>query len=334
MFAKISSKLDVGSKDYKDNQNAFQRCLADIENAGRGHKKHWEDATPKQEKRGKMLARERIEKLIDPGTHFLELSTYAGEGLYEGIKVPGGGIHTGVGVIAGRRCMIVANDQTVKGGTYFPITVKKHLRAQKIALENNLPCVYLVDSGGAFLPMQAEVFPDVDDFGRIFFNQAQMSAAGIAQISSVHGFCTAGGAYIPAMSDQSVIVEGTGTIFLAGPPLVRAATGEVVTAEELGGARVHTSISGVSDHAAKDDAHALEILQSIVSSLGKKPRAELARKESIEPAYSAAEIPGAIPADPRKPYKIKEVIARLVDGSSFFELNHRMQRRLFADLLI
>ncbi len=319
MFKKIPSKLDTSSQDYKDNHRAFQRCLSDIESAGRNHKKHWEDAAPKQKKRGKMLARERIDHLIDPDTTFLELSTYAGEDLYEGIDVPGGGIHTGVGVVCGRRCLIVANDQTVKGGTYFPITVKKHLRAQKIAKENGLPCIYLVDSGGAFLPMQSEVFPDVDDFGRIFFNQAQMSAAGIAQISSVHGFCTAGGAYIPAMSDQSVIVEGTGTIFLAGPPLVRAATGEVVTAEELGGARVHTSISGVSDHAAKDDTHAIEILRYIVSSLGKKPVAEIARKEVVEPEYPSSEIPGAIPADPRKPYKIKEIIARLVDGSGFFE---------------
>jgi len=318
MFNTIPTKLDSASQDFKDNQRAFQKTLSDIETVGRSHKKHWEDAAPKQQKRGKMLARERIEKLIDPGTHFLELSTYAGEGLYEGIDVPGGGIHTGVGVVAGRRCMIVANDQTVKGGTYFPITVKKHLRAQKIAQENGLPCIYLVDSGGAFLPMQAEVFPDVDDFGRIFFNQAQMSAEGIAQISSVHGFCTAGGAYIPAMSDQSVIVEGTGTIFLAGPPLVRAATGEVVTAEELGGARVHTSISGVSDHAAKDDSDALDILRSIAGSLGKRPVADLNRIEVVEPAYPASEIPGAIPADPRKPYKIKEIIARLVDGSSFF----------------
>ena len=216
-----------------------------------------------QTKLGKLSCRERIEKLVDQGSHFLELSALAGEDLYD-TNVLCGGVVTGIGQVRGRSCLIVANDPTVKGGTYFPITVKKHLRAQRIAAQNNLPCIYMVDSGGAFLPMQDEVFPDQDDFGRIFYNQAQMSAAGIQQISSVHGFCTAGGAYIPAMSDQSVIVKDTGTIFLGGPPLVKAATGEEVTAEELGGAQVHTGISGVADHLAEDDEHATAILREIV----------------------------------------------------------------------
>ncbi len=272
----------------------------------------------RQKSQGKLPVRERIEQLIDPGTDFLELSALAGFELYED-KVPAAGIITGIGMISGRSCIIVANDPSVKGGTYYPITVKKHLRAQEIAEKNHLPCVYLVDSGGAFLPKQDEVFPDKDDFGRIFYNQARMSSKGIAQIASVHGFCTAGGAYIPAMSDQSVIVEGTGTIFLAGPPLVKAATGEDVTAEELGGARVHTEISGVADHLAKDDRHALLIVREIVKHLGKAPESPVKLKEPQQPRYPSEELPGILPADTKKFFDSREVIARIVDGSELFE---------------
>ncbi len=271
-----------------------------------------------QKKQGKMLARERIKGLIDPQSEFLELSTLAGDGLYED-AVPSGGVVTGIGMVSGRPCVIVANDQTVKGGTYYPITVKKHLRAQEIAEQNHLPCIYLVDSGGAFLPMQDEVFPDKDDFGRIFYNQARMSAKGIPQISSVHGLCTAGGAYIPAMSDQNVIVKGTGTIFLGGPPLVKAATGEDVTAEELGGAFVHTSISGVADHLAENDEHALAILRDIVRYLGCTSTPKIKLKEPRPPLYDPNEMLGVIPHDPKKFFDIREVIARIVDGSDFFE---------------
>lgn len=275
-------------------------------------------ALQNQKDRGKLTARERITALIDPDTQFLELSTLAGHELYEDL-VPAGGIITGVGQVSGRLCMVVANDQTVKGGTYYPITVKKHLRAQEIAEKNKLPCIYLVDSGGAFLPMQDEVFPDRDHFGRIFYNQARMSADGIPQLSVVHGFCTAGGAYIPAMSDQSVIVQNTGTIFLAGPPLVKAATGENVTAEELGGAYVHTSISGVADHFAENDEHALMIMREIVARLGKRKQAPVILKSSEPPVYDQEELLGILPAESSKSFDIKEVIARIVDGSELFE---------------
>ena len=267
---------------------------------------------------GKLDVRERVHKLIDPGTRFLELSSFAGHELYD-TKVPSGGVVTGIGQISGRPCVIVANDPSVKGGTYFPITVKKHLRAQEIAEKNHLPCIYLVDSGGAFLPMQDEVFPDKDDFGRIFYNQARMSARGIQQISSVHGFCTAGGAYIPAMSDQSVIVKGTGTIFLAGPPLVKAATGEDVTAEDLGGAKVHTSISGVADHMAENDEHALQIVREVIRYLGEPKQSPIKIEESRAPLYDPESILGVVPKDSKKAYDIREVIARIVDGSELFE---------------
>lgn len=267
---------------------------------------------------GKLSARERVEKLLDPGSFFMELSSLAGEGLYEE-KVPGGGIVTGVGMVEGRPCMVVANDPSVKGGTYFPITVKKHLRAQDIALENGLPCIYLVDSGGAFLPMQDEVFPDRHHFGRIFYNQARMSAAGIPQIASVHGFCTAGGAYIPAMSDQTVIVNGTGTIFLAGPPLVKAATGEDVTAEELGGALVHTQKSGVADHLADNDAHAIDIVRDIVRFLGPTAAAKVRLQKPEDPLFSTEQLLGVVPKDPKKFFDCREVIARIVDGSELSE---------------
>jgi acetyl-CoA carboxylase carboxyltransferase component len=271
---------------------------------------------------GKLPVRDRIDGLLDPGSPFLELSALAAWGLYEN-EAPGAGIVTGIGRVSGREVVIVANDATVKGGTYYPITVKKHLRAQQIALDNRLPCIYLVDSGGAFLPLQAEVFPDKDHFGRIFFNQARMSAEGIPQIAVVMGSCTAGGAYVPAMSDETVIVKGTGTIFLGGPPLVKAATGEEVSAEELGGADVHTRLSGVADYLAEDDAHAIEITRTIASTLNTRKivPADVAAPE--EPAYDPTEIYGIVNWDVRKPYDVREVVARLVDGSRFDEFKER-----------
>jgi acetyl-CoA carboxylase carboxyltransferase component len=276
----------------------------------------------KHESRGKLFVRDRIDALLDPGTPFLELSPLAAHGMYEG-AAPCAGLVTGVGVVSGRECMIVANDATVKGGTYFPMTVKKHLRAQEVAMENRLPCVYLVDSGGAFLPLQADVFPDREHFGRIFYNQARMSGAGIAQIAVVLGSCTAGGAYVPAMSDEAIIVKEQGTIFLGGPPLVKAATGEEVTAEELGGADVHTRLSGVADHFAQDDRHALEIARSVVAHLNivKRVDADLAEPEA--PLYDPRELSGVLPADPRRQYDVREVIARIVDGSRMHEFKAR-----------
>ena len=278
--------------------------------------------------RGKLLARERIRFLLDPGSPFLELSQFAAYGMYDG-EVPAAGIITGIGRIMGRECVVVANDATVKGGTYFPMTVKKHLRAQEIAGENRLPCLYLVDSGGAFLPAQDEVFPDRDHFGRIFFNQARLSAAGIPQIALVMGSCTAGGAYVPAMSDESVIVRGQGTIFLGGPPLVRAATGEVVTAEELGGAEVHSRVSGVTDHYAVDDRHALGIARRIVANLNLTKNVSVEVEPPRDPLYPAEEIYGVIPPDVRRPYEVREVIARIVDGSEFDEF-----KRLYGQTLV
>jgi 3-methylcrotonyl-CoA carboxylase beta subunit len=268
--------------------------------------------------RGKLLPRARVEALIDPGSPFLELSPLAAEGLYGG-DAPGAGIITGVGRVSGRECIVVANDATVKGGTYYPLTVKKHLRAQEVARQNRLPCIYLVDSGGAFLPAQDDVFPDRDHFGRIFFNQATMSAEGIAQIAAVLGSCTAGGAYVPAMADEAVIVAGQGTIFLGGPPLVKAATGEVVSAEDLGGGLLHSKTSGVTDHLARDDRHALSIVRDIVSTLApREPRPwEVQRTE--EPVVDPGQLYGVVPADLRTPYDVREVIARVVDGSRFAE---------------
>jgi 3-methylcrotonyl-CoA carboxylase beta subunit len=268
--------------------------------------------------RGKLLPRDRVERLLDAGSAFLEIGQLAANGLY-GDEVPGAGLIAGIGRVSGRQCMIFANDATVKGGTYFPLTVKKHIRAQEIAQANRLPCVYLVDSGGANLPNQAEVFPDRDHFGRFFFNQAQMSAAGIPQIASVMGSCTAGGAYVPAMSDESVIVKEQGTIFLAGPPLVQAATGEVISAEDLGGGDLHSRKSGVTDHLAEDDEHALTIVRDIVSHLGPPHRHDLARQESRPPKYAAEELYAIVPEDVRAPYDVHEVIARIVDGSEFHE---------------
>jgi 3-methylcrotonyl-CoA carboxylase beta subunit len=268
--------------------------------------------------RGKLLPRQRVERLLDIGSPFLEIGQLAAHGLYDG-EAPGAGLIAGVGRVSGRETLILANDATVKGGAYFPLTVKKHLRAQEIALQNRLPCVYLVDSGGANLPHQAEVFPDRDHFGRIFFNQARMSAEGIAQIACVMGSCTAGGAYVPAMSDETIIVRGQGTIFLGGPPLVKAATGEVISAEELGGADTHGRRSGVVDHVAANDTHALEIVRSIVSHLGRRTAAPLIPAPPAPPAYDPAELYGIIPPDVRAPYEVREVIARMVDGSEFDE---------------
>ncbi|HMN67006.1 MAG TPA: carboxyl transferase domain-containing protein [Bdellovibrionales bacterium] len=275
-------------------------------------------AAKKHHARGKMLVRDRIQTLIDPGTEFLEFSALAASGMYDD-EAPGAGVVTGLGIVQDRECVIVANDATVKGGTYFPITVKKHLRAQEIAFENGLPCVYLVDSGGAFLPLQSEVFPDRDHFGRIFYNQARLSAAGIPQISIVMGSCTAGGAYVPAMSDENVIVKGNGTIFLGGPPLVKAATGEEVDAQELGGAEVHSQISGVTDHMAQDDGEALAIARDILAQVPRARFAPYSFEKPEEPLYPASEIYGIIPKDAKVPFDVRDVIARIVDGSRLHE---------------
>jgi 3-methylcrotonyl-CoA carboxylase beta subunit len=277
-----------------------------------------EKARTRHVERGKLLPRDRVDSLLDPGSPFLELSPLAADGMYSG-EAPAAGIITGIGRVSGRECVVVVNDATVKGGTYYPVTVKKHLRAQEVALHNNLPCVYLVDSGGAFLPRQDEVFPDREHFGRIFFNQATMSARGIPQIAAVLGSCTAGGAYVPAMSDEAVIVRNQGTIFLGGPPLVKAATGEVVTAEELGGGDVHSRVSGVTDHLAEDDSHALRIVRSIVSTLPARLPTPWEVSTTDEPVVDPAQLTGVVPTDSRTPYDVREVIARIVDGSRFRE---------------
>jgi acetyl-CoA carboxylase carboxyltransferase component len=319
----IHSHLNARSEEFLANAEHHRALAAELRErvaaAARGGS---DDARAKHTARGKLLVRDRISTLLDDGTAFLEFSPLAAEGVYDD-DVPGAGIVTGVGRVSGRECLIVANDATVKGGTYYPLTVKKHLRAQEIAQENHLPCIYLVDSGGAFLPLQADVFPDRDHFGRIFFNQARMSSLGIPQIACVMGSCTAGGAYVPAMSDEVVIVKGNGTIFLGGPPLVKAATGEEVTAEELGGADVHTRLSGVADHFAEDDVQALALVRDIVKNLGPRrtPPWELATPEP--PRYDPQELYGVIPRDTRKSYDVREVIARLVDGSRLHEFKAR-----------
>jgi acetyl-CoA carboxylase carboxyltransferase component len=287
-----------------------------------------EKAVERHRSRGKLTARERVDRLLDPGSAFLELNALAAWDMYDG-QAPGAGIVTGVGVVEGQECVIVANDATVKGGSYFPLTVKKHLRAQEVAEQNALPCIYLVDSGGAFLPLQAEVFPDRDHFGRIFYNQARLSAKGITQIASVMGSCTAGGAYVPAMSDETIIVKGTGTIFIGGPPLVKAATGQEVTAEELGGADVHARQSGVADHYATSDEHALAIVRSIVRNLHRRKEAPWAISEPEEPAVDPSELYGLIPEDHRQQFDVREVIARLVDGSRFHEF-----KELYGETLV
>jgi len=308
-----------GSDEFAANEAEHLRLIADLqERIARAARGGGDKARERHVARGKLLPRERVDRLCDPGAPFLELSPLAAEDLYDG-DAPGAGIITGVGRIAGRECVVVANDATVKGGTYYPMTVKKHLRAQEVALHNRLPCVYLVDSGGAFLPLQDEVFPDRDHFGRIFFNQATMSAREIPQIAAVLGSCTAGGAYVPAMSDETVIVREQGTIFLGGPPLVKAATGEVVTAEELGGGDLHARTSGVVDHLADDDDHALRIVRSIVATLPPRPPAPWERRPVREPLVDPATLLGAIPPDSRTPYDPREIIARLVDGSELHE---------------
>ncbi len=315
----LSTSLKVRSAEFAANARRMQELVAQLrEKTANAAPGGTAAARKKYTERGKLLVRERVDLLLDPGTPFLELSALAANGLY-GDEVPGAGLVTGIGRISGRECVIVANDATVKGGTYYPLTVKKHLRAQQIALENYLPCVYLVDSGGAFLPLQDEVFPDKDHFGAIFNNQANLSAKGIAQIACVMGSCTAGGAYIPAMSDETVIVKNQGTIFLGGPPLVKAATGEEISAEELGGAEVHTRISGVADHLAQDDAHALSLVRRVVSHLNRRTSYVVERETPEDPLYPAEELYGVIPADARKPYDVREVIARLVDGSRLDE---------------
>jgi len=317
----LPTRIDAGSAEFAERARAMEALVADL----RGELAKVREGGPgrkRQTEQKKMFVRDRIDALLDPGSPFLELSPMAAHGMYDG-EAPCAGIVTGIGRVSGREVMVVANDATVKGGTYFPMTVKKHLRAQEIAEENRLPCVYLVDSGGAFLPLQADVFPDREHFGRIFYNQARMSALRIPQVAVVMGSCTAGGAYVPAMSDEAVIVKGVGTIFLAGPPLVKAATGEEVTAEELGGADVHTRVSGVADHFAEDDAHALEIARSVVATLGGAKTLPADRETPEDPAYDAREIYGILPRDLRKPYDVREVIARLVDGSRFQEFKAR-----------
>jgi 3-methylcrotonyl-CoA carboxylase beta subunit len=315
----LVSAARPGSPEFGDNAAGHEALVADLRAqlrrvaAGGGDR-----ARARHLERGKLLPRERVDRLLDPGAPFLELSPLAAFGLYDD-EAPGAGIITGVGTVQGRQCVIVANDATVKGGTYYPMTVKKHLRAQEVALHNHLPCVYLVDSGGAFLPLQDEVFPDREHFGRIFFNQATMSARGIPQIAAVLGSCTAGGAYVPAMSDETVIVKGQGTIFLGGPPLVKAATGEEVTAEELGGGDVHARRSGVVDHLAEDDAHALQVVRDIVATLAPPAPPPWERAAAEPPAVDPDELYGAVPPDPRRPYDAREVIARLVDGSRLHE---------------
>ncbi|MHA3056080.1 methylcrotonoyl-CoA carboxylase [Acinetobacter sp. ANC 4633] len=329
----LKSKINIRSEDFKINQQTMQTLVDDLKNVaqhialGGG-----EVAREKHLARGKLLPRERIDHLIDPGTAFLEIGQLAAYKVYQD-DIPAAGVIAGVGLIHGVTCMIVANDATVKGGTYYPLTVKKHLRAQEIAEQNHLPCIYLVDSGGAYLPLQDEVFPDRDHFGRIFYNQARMSSQGIAQIAVVMGSCTAGGAYVPAMSDETIIVRNQGTIFLGGPPLVKAATGEVVSSEDLGGGDVHTRLSGVADYLAENDRHAIALARNVVANLNKKLQK---LDENIEaPLFDAKELYGVIPSDARKPFDVREVIARIVDGSRFDEFKSRFGSTLvtgFASL--
>jgi 3-methylcrotonyl-CoA carboxylase beta subunit len=318
-MATDSGGADSASEAFKRNSAAHEALAAELrERLATAAQGGPERARQRHTDRGKLLPRDRVDTLTDAGSPFLELSPLAADGLYDG-DAPAAGIITGVGRVSGRECVIVANDATVKGGTYYPMTVRKHLRAQEVALDNHLPCIYLVDSGGAFLPRQDDVFPDREHFGRIFRNQATMSARGIAQIAAVLGSCTAGGAYVPAMSDEAVIVRNQGTIFLGGPPLVKAATGEVVTAEELGGGDLHSRVSGVTDHLAEDDTDALRIVRSIVATLGPRAPRPWEVSPSEEPAVDPAELYGVVPADLRTPYDVREVITRIVDGSRFAE---------------
>ena len=318
MRSRLSSKLDQNSAQFQSNAANQSRLAEQMRTEIAAADGGSQASKDRHLSRGKLLPRDRVNHLLDPGSPFLELSPLAAHGMYDG-DAPGAGIITGVGRVSGRECVIVANDATVKGGTYYPITVKKHLRAQEVALQNQLPCIYLVDSGGAFLPKQDEVFPDREHFGRIFYNQATMSAQGIPQLAAVMGSCTAGGAYVPAMADEAIIVRNQGTIFLGGPPLVKAATGEVVTAEELGGGDLHSKRSGVTDHLANNDEHALQILRSIVANLGPRGSQQWELSTPEDPEVDPASIYGVIPADSRTPYDVREVIARLVDGSYFDE---------------
>ena len=320
---RLPTRIDRGSDEFgtrlERNLELTEDLRQRLDTVGRGgEERHVE----RHRERGKRLPRERITEVCDPGTPFLEMSSLAAGGLYDG-KAHSAGIVTGIGVVHGKECMFVANDATVKGGSYYPMTVKKHIRAQEIAEENNLPCIYLVDSGGAFLPLQDEVFPDKLHFGRIFRNQAILSSKGIPQVAAVLGSCTAGGAYIPAMSDESIIVKGNGTIFLAGPPLVKAATGEEVTAQDLGGAEVHTSESGVADHFAEDEAEALRMVRNIVENLNVAPKHRLDVAQPEQPAHEVEDLMGIVPGDNRKPYDVREIISRIVDGSRFHEFKQR-----------
>jgi acetyl-CoA carboxylase carboxyltransferase component len=325
----LATQIQRGSPEFSANHAHFARLVADLQaRIERGRQGGDERSVKRHRDQGKLLVRERLERLLDPDSPFLELSPLAANGLYDD-DAPGAGLVTGIGRVSGREVLVVANDATVKGGTYYPMTVKKHLRAQQVAIENRLPCLYLVDSGGAYLPLQAEVFPDREHFGRIFFNQARMSAEGVAQIAIVMGSCTAGGAYVPAMSDETIIVKGTGTIFLGGPPLVKAATGEDVTAEELGGADVHARLSGVADYLAADDAHALELARTIVSTLHGSKRLPPDRTPPEDPAYDPADLYGIVSAETRHPYDVREVIARIVDGSRFDEF-----KRLYGPTIV
>jgi acetyl-CoA carboxylase carboxyltransferase component len=319
----LPTRVDLREPQFKANRAANRELIADLgTRLDRVALAGGADYVARHHERGKLLARERIQRLIDPATTFLELSPLAADGVYED-DVPSAGIVTGIGLVSGRECVVVANDATVKGGTYYPLTVKKHLRAQEVAEQNHLPCIYLVDSGGAFLPLQHDVFPDKHHFGRIFYNQARMSAQGIYQVAAVLGSCTAGGAYVPAMSDETVIVRGTGTIFLGGPPLVRAATGEITTAEELGGADVHTRISGVADHLAEDDGHALSIVRSIFESIPRQRHQPWELTAVEAPVHDPEDLYGIVPVGSRHTYDVREVIGRLVDGSRFHEFKAR-----------
>ncbi|HDS3837033.1 TPA: methylcrotonoyl-CoA carboxylase [Legionella pneumophila] len=328
-MAKLTTQINTSSQEFKNNQANMQALVTDLR-----EKIHQislggdEKARTKHQQQGKLLPRERLHQLLDPGSPFLELSQLAAYQVYED-TIPAAGIITGIGRVAGNECVIVVNDATVKGGTYYPLTVKKHLRAQEIALINHLPCIYLVDSGGAFLPLQDQVFADKEHFGRVFYNQAQMSALNIPQIAVVMGSCTAGGAYVPAMADESIMVKNQATIFLGGPPLVKAATGEVISAEELGGAEVHCRHSGVSDHYAENDAHALHLARVAISNLNRKKPDSIHRVDTGPPLYDSEDLTGIIPTDPRKPFDIREIIARVVDGSEFDEF-----KALFGTTLV
>jgi len=328
-MAKLTTQINTSSQEFKNNQANMQALVTDLR-----EKIHQislggdEKARTKHQQQGKLLPRERLHQLLDPGSPFLELSQLAAYQVYED-SIPAAGIITGIGRVAGNECVIVINDATVKGGTYYPLTVKKHLRAQEIALINHLPCIYLVDSGGAFLPLQDQVFADKEHFGRVFYNQAQMSALNIPQIAVVMGSCTAGGAYVPAMADESIMVKNQATIFLGGPPLVKAATGEVISAEELGGAEVHCRHSGVSDHYAENDAHALHLARVAISNLNRKKPDSIHRVDTVPPLYDSEDLTGIIPTDPRKPFDIREIIARVVDGSEFDEF-----KALFGTTLV